>query len=93
MSDPVKWDPILDQFSMIFTRPYTIPNGLKTIAFPVAHSHIANTWEYPPWILTNLSAFRGGPGVAYLTFEGGGVEELGTGSTRIFFITVHAFFL
>ena len=30
VSDPVKRDPILDQFSMI-TRPYTRPNGLKTI--------------------------------------------------------------
>ena len=37
---PVKRDPILDQFSMI-TRPYTRPNGLKTIP-------IANIWEYPP---------------------------------------------
>ena len=33
MSDPVKRDPILDQFSMI-TRPYTRPNGLNTIPFP-----------------------------------------------------------
>ena len=32
VSDPVKRDPILDQFSMI-TRPYTRPNGLKTIPF------------------------------------------------------------
>ena len=35
MSDPVKRDPILDQFSMI-TRPYTKLNGLKTVPFPAA---------------------------------------------------------
>ena len=46
LSDPVKWNPILDQFSMI-TRPYPRVNGLKTIPFPVAHTHIANIWEYP----------------------------------------------
>ena len=39
VSDPIKWDPILDQFSMI-TRLYTRPNGLKTIPFPVADTHI-----------------------------------------------------
>ena len=49
VSDPVKRDPILDQFSMI-TRPYTRPNGLKTIPFPAAHTRIANIWEYPPGI-------------------------------------------
>ena len=47
VSDPVKWDPILDQFSMI-TRPYTRPNGLKTIPFSAAHTRIANMWEYHP---------------------------------------------
>ena len=36
MSDPVKRDPVLDQFSVI-TRPFIRPNGLKTIPFP-AHS-------------------------------------------------------
>ena len=35
MSDPVKRDPILNQFSMI-TRPYTRLNGLKTIPRRVA---------------------------------------------------------
>ena len=39
-------DPIPDQFSMI-TRPYTRPNGLKTIPFPAAHARIASIWEYP----------------------------------------------
>ena len=33
MSDPVKRDLILGQFSMI-TRPYTRPNGLKTLPLP-----------------------------------------------------------
>ena len=47
VSNPVKWDPILDRFSMI-TRPYTRPNDLKTIHFPVAHTHIANIWSTPP---------------------------------------------
>ena len=47
MSDPVKQDSILDQFSMI-TRPYTRPDGLKTIRFPAAHTRIANIWEYYP---------------------------------------------
>ena len=47
VSDPVKWDPILDQFSMI-TRHYPSINGLKTIPFLVAHTRIANIWEYPP---------------------------------------------
>ena len=47
MSDTVKLDPILDQFSMI-TRPYTRLNGLKTIPFPAAHTRIANIWENPP---------------------------------------------
>ena len=46
MSDPVKRDPILDQFSMI-TRPYTRLNGLKTIPFPCL-ACIANIWEYSP---------------------------------------------
>ena len=45
--DPVKWDPILDQFSII-TRPYPRAIGLKTIPFPAAHNRIANIWEYPP---------------------------------------------
>ena len=47
VSDPVKRDPILDQFSMI-TRPYTRLNGLIAIPFPAAHTHIANIWKYPP---------------------------------------------
>ena len=47
VSDPVKRDPILDQFSMI-TRPYPSLNGLKTTPFPAAHTRITNTWEYPP---------------------------------------------
>ena len=46
MSDPVKCDPILDQFSKI-TGPYPRVNGLKTIPFPAAHARIANIWEYP----------------------------------------------
>ena len=46
-SDLVKRDPIIDQFSII-TRPYPIPNDLKTIPFPVAHTRIANIWLYPP---------------------------------------------
>ena len=46
VSDSVKWDPILDQFSMI-SRPYPRVSGLKTIPFPLAHTHIANIWEYP----------------------------------------------
>ena len=37
VSDPVKQDPILDQFSMII-RPYTRPNGLKTIPIPAAQT-------------------------------------------------------
>ena len=36
-----KRDPILDQFPMI-TRPYTRPNGMKTIPFPAAHTRKAN---------------------------------------------------
>ena len=52
VSDPVKRDPILDQFSMI-TRPYTRLNGLKTILFPVAHTCIAKIWEYPPIRIRN----------------------------------------
>ena len=47
VSNPVKRDPILDQFSMI-TRPSTRINGLKTIPFPAAHTRIANIWEYSP---------------------------------------------
>ena len=47
VGDPVKRDPILDQFSMI-SRPHTRLNGLKTIPFPAAHTRIANIWEYPP---------------------------------------------
>ena len=47
LSDPVKQDPILDQFSTI-TRPYPRVNGLQTIPFPVVHTRIANIWEYPP---------------------------------------------
>ena len=54
VSHPIKQDPILDQFSMI-TRPYTRPNGLKTIpstrplaraklrvwlSFPTAQNHL-----------------------------------------------------
>ena len=30
------------------TIPFTRPNGLKTIPSPVAHTRIANIWEYPP---------------------------------------------
>ena len=48
-SNSVKRDPILDQFSML-TRPYTRPNGLKTIPFPAAHTLIDNIWEYPPGV-------------------------------------------
>ena len=62
VSNPVKRDLILDQFSMI-TRPYTRPNGLKTIPFPAAHTRIANKWEYPlplcstrSWVHTYTSA-------------------------------------
>ena len=47
VSDPVKRDPILYQFSMI-TKPFTRPNGLKTTPFQAALTHIANIWEYPP---------------------------------------------
>ena len=47
VSDPVKRDPILDQFSII-TRPYPSLNGLKTTPFPAAHTRIANLWEYLP---------------------------------------------
>ena len=47
VSDPVKRDPILDQFSMI-TRPYPSLNGLKATPFPAAHTRIANILEYPP---------------------------------------------
>ena len=47
VSDPVKRDPKLDQFSMI-TRPFTRPNGLKTVLFPVASTRIANIWEPSP---------------------------------------------
>ena len=47
LSDPVKQDPILDQFSMI-TRSYPRVNGLKTKPFPVAHTCIANIREYLP---------------------------------------------
>ena len=32
----------------MITRPYPRLNGLKTIPFPVAHTRIANIWEYPP---------------------------------------------
>ena len=47
MSNPIKRDPILDQFSMI-TRPYTRLNGLKTIPFPAAHTRLANIRDYLP---------------------------------------------
>ena len=47
VSNPVKRDPILYQFSMI-ARPFTRPNGLKTIPSPAAHTCIANIWEYSP---------------------------------------------
>ena len=56
VSDPVKQDPILDQFFMI-TKPYIRLNGLKTIPFPVAHTRITNIWEYSP---PGLSVGRGG---------------------------------
>ena len=46
LSDPVKQNLILDQFSII-TKPYPRVNGLKTIPFPTRHTHIANIWEYP----------------------------------------------
>ena len=42
--DPVKRDPILDQFS-VSTRSYTRLNGLKTVPFSAAHTRIANIWE------------------------------------------------
>ena len=42
--DPVKRDPILDQFS-ISTRSYTRLNGLKTVPFSAAHTRTANIWE------------------------------------------------
>ena len=29
------------------TKPYPRVNGLKTIPFSAAHTHIANIWEYP----------------------------------------------
>ena len=54
VSDPIKRDPILDQYS-ITTRPYTRPNGLKTISFPVAHTSIANIYGStppPPQVIT-----------------------------------------
>ena len=50
VSDPVKRDPILDQFSMI-TRRYTRLNGLKALPFPAEHTRIANIWKYPPGIV------------------------------------------
>ena len=54
MSDLVKRDPILDQFSII-TKPYARLNGLKTIPFPWTHTHIAKIWEYPPpWAVDRL---------------------------------------
>ena len=48
MSDPIKRDPILDQFSVISRSDTRLINGLKTIPFPATHIRIANTWEYPP---------------------------------------------
>ena len=39
VSSPIKRDPMI-------TRTYTRLNGLKTIPFPVTHTHIANIWEY-----------------------------------------------
>ena len=33
VSNPVKWDPILDQFSMI-TRPYTVPDQMAWKPYP-----------------------------------------------------------
>ena len=50
MSDLVKRDPILDQFSMI-TRPYTRLNGLKTIPFPAANIRIANILGVLPYMV------------------------------------------
>ena len=39
------------------TIPFTRPNGLKTIPSPVAHSRIANIWEYfpPPWAFSRVT--------------------------------------
>ena len=65
MSDPVKWAPVLHQFSMI-TRPYPKVNGLKTIPFPAAYTHIANVWEYPP--PGTGKGFRGASGTYPLNF-------------------------
>ena len=58
VSNPVKQDPILDQFSTITrpstrpngwkTIPSTRPNGLKTIPSPVAHTCIANIYGSTP---------------------------------------------
>ena len=53
LSDPIKWDPILDQFSMI-TRPYPGVNDLQIIPFPAAHTCIANSLESPQ---TNIDKF------------------------------------
>ena len=47
VSDLVKQDPILDQYFMI-TRPYPRLNCLKTIPFPVAHTHIASDGSTSP---------------------------------------------
>ena len=49
ISDPVKRDSILDQFSMI-TRPYPRADDLKIKPFPAFHTRIANIREYslPP---------------------------------------------
>ena len=59
VSDPVKRDPILDQFSMI-TRPYTRPNGLKTIPSPAAYTRCQymGVPPPPPSLDTNISTTK-----------------------------------
>ena len=45
MSDPIKRDPILEQFSIaLITGPYLRLKGLKTIPFPATHTRISNIW-------------------------------------------------
>ena len=57
VSDPVKQDLILDQFSMI-TRPYTKTKWLETTTFPAAHARVANIWEHPPFLFPPPQARR-----------------------------------
>ena len=51
MIDPVKRDPILDQFSMI-TRPYTRLNGLKTIPFSSGTYPYSQYMGVPPGLIS-----------------------------------------